>query len=250
MKKRIVVNFLKYAAVQLSSRKLGMLLFPVFIFTGCTNVTIDETRHAVSELNGTESIVIIGRRNGNDYETEPDLVECVGKSLQKGNKTLNVVPEEEFVDRLYPWFEPRTAPARAKDLYRLLKFKRIAEVIDEFNVHYFVWIDGSTQTTSSSGQINCGITPAGVSCFGFGTWDQKAEYEATIWNYKERTQIGKISSEADGTSYLPAIVIPIPIIAPVQGDACKAMGTQLRTFFGLDSDNPNSSGNLGKTGEL
>ncbi len=42
----------------------------------------------------------------------------------------------------------------------------------------------------------------------------------------------KVSSSADGTSYMPAVVVPIPIIAPVQADACKAMAFQLNNFFG------------------
>ena len=171
--------------------KLNWLLVAgMLILTGCTTVTVDETRQAISNISNTESVVIIGRRSGSEYETEPDLVECVGESLTGGKQGINVIPESTFVDSLYPWFEPRTAPVHAKDLYRLLEYERIAKIIDEFNVSYFVWVDGSTEVTRSSGQINCGITAAGVSCFGFGSWDQKADYEATVWNYKERTQVG------------------------------------------------------------
>lgn len=205
----------------------------VSFFQGCTTVVVDQTRQAESQIKQGESIVVIGRRSASDYETEQDLISCVGDILAK-DKQINVVPEDDFVDSLYPYFEPRIAPTRVQELNKLLSFNQVEQAIDDYNIHYVIWIDGSTETTSSSGQINCGITGAGVSCFGFGTWDKKADYEASIWDYREKKLIGKVSSSADGTSYMPAVVVPIPIIAPVQGDACKAMGSQLRSFFSVN----------------
>ncbi len=198
----------------------------------CTSVTIDQVTHQKAELNHGDAIVVIGRRSGSDYETEPELVSCIGEVLDKSNSKLNVIPEEDFVDRLYPWFEPRTAPTRVRDLGRLLSYKKIAALIDDYQVQYIVWVDGNTEKTRSAGSISCGLSATGAACFGFGTWDTKAEYEATIWNYNTRQLAGKISSSADGTSYMPAVVVPIPIIAPVQSDACKAMAAQLGQFFG------------------
>ena len=107
----------------------------------------------------------------------------------------------------------------------------VKQIFDEYNVHYIIWIDGNTEKTRSSGSISCSISAVGISCFGFGTWDSQAQYEASIWDYQTKFQIGKISSIAEGTSYVPAIVIPIPLIATVQTDACKAMALQLQTFF-------------------
>ncbi|MGK0440086.1 MAG: hypothetical protein ACJATK_003050, partial [Paracoccaceae bacterium] len=42
-------------------------------------------------------------------------------------------------------------------------------------------------------------------------------------------------TEAVGTSYMPAFVIPIPLLAQVEGDACQGMGNQLVRFFTNDS---------------
>ena len=43
--------------------------------------------------------------------------------------------------------------------------------------------------------------------------------------------IARISAEAEGTSYMPAIVVPIPLIARVQASACDGLATQLQTLF-------------------
>ena len=211
--------------------KQYLMLLVLLSINACTTVTIDQVKVTESELRLGESVVVIGRRTGSDYETEPELISCVGRNLAKGEQGINVIPESEFVDRLYPWFEARTAPNHIKDLHRLLRYVKVKQIFDEYNVHYIIWIDGNTEKTRSSGSISCSISAVGISCFGFGTWDSQAQYEASIWDYQTKLQIGKVSSIAEGTSYVPAIVIPIPLIATVQTDACKAMALQLQTFF-------------------
>lgn len=213
------------------------------LLNGCTTVTIDETKikndtSHINQLDHGKSIVVVGRRSGSDYETEPDLIQCIGSVLDSSQSVVSVIPENIFVDKLYPWFEPRTAPIKIQDLFRLLEFQQITQAIEDFNIQYLVWVDGSTQTTNKSGQMSCSLGVTGVSCFGFGTWDKRADYEATIWDYSQRKVVGKINGTADGTSYMPAIVIPIPIIAPVQSDVCKAIGLQLRSFFNVDTIQP------------
>jgi hypothetical protein len=63
------------------------------------------------------------------------------------------------------------------------------------------------------------------------TWDSEAKYEASIWDFKNHNEAGKVSAEAKGTSYMPAIIVPIPMIARVKTTACAGLGTQLRTFL-------------------
>jgi len=212
------------------------ILLVLLSISACTTVTIDQVKVTESELLQGESVVVIGRRTGSDYETEPELISCVGKNLAKGKQGINVIPETEFVDRLYPWFEARTAPSHIKDLHRLLRYDKVKAIFSDYNVHYIIWIDGNTEKTRSSGSISCSISTVGVSCFGFGTWDNESQYEASIWDYKTKVQIGKVSSFAEGTSYVPAVVVPIPLIATVQTDACEAMALQLQTFFTSPSD--------------
>ena len=218
------------------SNKIFLLTRLCFVATvflmGCTSVTVDQVQHQQVELHQGGSIVVIGRRAGSDYETEPELISCIGSVLAKTNKSLNVIPEDDFVDRLYPWFEARTAPNHVGDLGRLLKYNKVSELIDDYQVQYIVWVDGNTEKVRSAGSISCGLSATGAACFGFGTWDTKSEYEASIWNYQSQELVGKVSSVADGTSYMPAVVVPIPIIAPVQAEACKAMADQLGQFFG------------------
>ena len=75
------------------------------------------------------------------------------------------------------------------------------------------------------------IGPVAAGCFGFGTWSNDSNYEATIWDFTDRAEVGRVNTSATGQSYMPAVVIPIPIIAPVQGTACDGIGEQLLEFL-------------------
>ena len=212
--------------------KLAAVIAILLALDACKSTTvIDETRQAPTSINSDESVVVLGRRISGEHETENDFISCVGDSLDHGEHAIKVIPEKEFVDSMYPYFEASTAPMDVKNLSKLVHNPAIARKFEDFKIRYFVWIDGSTERTGSSGSITCSISPAGGGCFGFATWDDESNYEAKIWDFKHLNLSGKISATTEGTSYLPAIVIPIPLLARVQAHACKSMAEQIKTFL-------------------
>ena len=178
-----------------------------------------------------ESIVVLGRRGSASYETEFDFISCVGSALKGRLRGVNIIPEKDFLDSMYPYFETSTAPMDVKNLDRLVQTPEVVKKLNEFRVRYFVWIDGFTETTNKEGAMSCTISPAGGGCFGFATWDDESNYEATIWDFKELNLEGKISTESNGTSYMPAVIIPIPLLARVQSSACSHMASQIGDFL-------------------
>ena len=203
------------------------------LLSGCKSTTvIDEYREtSVASIIGGEAIVVLGRRHSSSYETEDDFISCVGKSLKQGQSEINVIPEKDFVDSMYPYFETSTAPMDVRNLGKLAKIPVIADKFNDFNLRYFVWIDGATERTDSSGSVSCAVGPGGGGCFGFAYWKDEANYEASIWDFKQLALSGKINAETKGTSFMPAIIIPIPMLARVQENACKSLANQIKTFF-------------------
>ena len=197
---------------------------------GCTSTTVDEFRQGETGIESHESIVILGRREKGDYETKSEFVDCVGNQVARGSEAINVVPEQEFVDALFPWFEPRTAPMRPQDMERLMGEQIVKQKIDEFNIRYIVWVDGYTETTGRAGSISCAVGPGGGGCFGFGSWEDDSQFDARVWDVDGLSTVGTISADATGQSYLPAVVIPIPLIARVEANACSSLANQLQTF--------------------
>src|SRR5687768_15146971 len=160
------------------------LLFSVLLLNGCTTTEIDEFRQGTTSISADQSIVILGRRQNNNYETEGSFVNCVANVVNSGQNGISVVPEQEFLDAMFPFFEPRTAPMRTGHLKELMDLEVAAERMDEFGIQYIVWLDGITQRSQQAGSISCTIGPGGGGCFGFGTWQDDSNFEAEIWDMK------------------------------------------------------------------
>jgi hypothetical protein len=204
--------------------------------SGCVTANLDEmTFDAPVAGMGNGNIVILGRRHAPDYDTEPDFIDCIGGRIREGDQAITVIPEQQFIDSMYPWFEPRTAPLSIESVSQLMTLPSVANKLDELNLNYMIWIDGRTQETNSTGSMTCGIGPTGAGCFGFGTWGTESEYEATIWNFADGAEVGKMNAVTSGQSYMPAVGVPIPIIAPVQSTACNSLSNQLLQYLSAGS---------------
>ena len=200
------------------------------LVVSCTSTTVDEFRQGATSIASDESVVILGRRQASDFETKSDFVECVGERMSEGDNAISVIPEREFIDAMFPWFEPRTAPLRAGDLEQLLAEDVVAQKMNEFGIKYMVWVEGFTETTGRTGSISCTVGPGGGGCFGFGTWEDDANFDARVWDVTSLKNVGTINTDATGQSYLPALVVPIPLIARVETNACNRLAAQLKDF--------------------
>jgi hypothetical protein len=210
--------------------KSGAVALAPLCLAACMSTTvIDEHRVAITvePIGEVEAIVVLGRRHSSGQETEIDFISCVGNQLGSGANALKVIPEKQFVDSMYPYFEISTAPMDVKNLDRLAQNPLVAEKFSDLQLRYFVWIEGYTERVDERGSMSCAAGPGGAACFGFAAWDDEANYEATIWDFKSLELAGKISAKTTGTSYLPAVIVPIPLLARVQSNACKNMAEQI-----------------------
>ena len=202
---------------------------------GCVTARVEEIREGHTEMATGDTIAVLGKRDRpSATETEFDFVDCVSSNMGGGDG-VTVIPDRTFRDTLFPWFEPRTAPANTRDLPELIGHPIFVERLANLGVKYLVWIEGSTRRTDSAGTMSCTVSPAGGGCFGFLTWENDSEYEASVWDIKQGRTVGKVSSDAVGTSYMPALIVPVPIIARVKNSACTSLADQLKTFLTAES---------------
>jgi len=205
------------------------------LLSGCVTARMEQEKSAATGILDGEAVVVMARSYHLGNETERGFTDCVGDALGNGREGLAVMPDEQFVDALFPWLEPRTAPAETKALQRFMQRPGVRERIRDSGVRYIVWLDGDTERTGGGGSMSCAAGPGGGGCFGFAWWENEANYEASIWDLKELKSAGSVKADVSGTSYLPAIAIPVPLIARTQTAACKNMADRLRTFI-ADSD--------------
>ena len=210
--------------------KLKCVISLAYLMMSCTSTTVDEFRQGATGIESGESVVILGRRQASDFETRSEFVECIGERMGRGENAISVVPEREFIDAMFPWFEPRTAPLRASDLEQLMAEDVVALKMNDFGIRYMVWVEGFTETTGRTGSISCTVGPGGGGCFGFGTWEDDASFNARVWDVTSLRNVGTINTDGTGQSYLPALVVPIPLLARVEANVCNRLAAQLKDF--------------------
>ncbi len=210
---------------------LTFIVGAALLSSGCVTAEIEQVRHSSTGIERGERIVILARQHHNSHEAENGFMQCVGNALQSGGRGLEMASREDFINGLYPWFEPATAPLTAEELPALLARPGVAEQLTLTGVRYVVWMDGSTDRVDGGGSLACAISPAGGGCFGLGWWETDSKYEAAIWDLKTFDQAGVISTDYTGRSVVPAVVIPIPFIARTQANACRGMADQLHEFL-------------------
>lgn len=215
-----------------------LLLATTVLLSACgATTTIDEFRPSTApvEISTGEKVVILGRRDAGHYETDRDFVDCVAGRIESPG--IAILPEQEFIDAIYPWFEPRTAPKGLRRLTRLMEEPIVRDRVAIEDVRYLVWLDGTTETVDKAGSMSCALGPTGGGCLGLVQWEKESVYEAIIWDLRDVTEKGRIRVDSSGTSYVIGVLAPIPLLSPVKRDACAGLGDQLKSYFTTDLKN-------------
>ena len=215
------------------SKRLMLILIPLtgVGLSGCITASVEDAREETTGLLAGETVVVMAKSYHQGNETEADYISCVEKALGRGSGGLNVIPNQVFVDNLFPWFEPRTAPADTKGLVNLMARPGVPDAVKGMGVRYIVWLDGGTERVTQGGSLSCAAGPGGGGCFGFAWWQDDADYEASIWDLEDSESAGTVTADYSGTSFLPALVVPIPLIARTQSKACSGLAKQLKNFL-------------------
>lgn len=206
-------------------------LIATFGLGGCMSARIEESRELPTQIASGEAVVILAKPQIEGAAAEDEFMDCVGKGLANGPSPIRVQDNDRFVDDLFPWFEPATAPARPEAVTQLLARPGVGERMAASGVRYLVWVDGGTRKIDSGGSLACGAAPGAAGCIGFGWWENESNYEATIWDIKQAKSAGSVGANVSGTSAIVGAVVPLPFIARVQSTACNRLAEQLQSFF-------------------
>ncbi len=211
--------------------KINILLLLIITAVGCSTTRIDEEVNTAFTISGDESIVLLSNSYHTGNQTELDFMDCLNNTILKKQDTFEIIPTRQFQNLFYPWFEPSTAPQSIEDLPKILGNELIKEKLSVMKIKYLIKITGETKTNASSGALSCAAGPGGGGCFGFAWWDDTSAYNASVWDLSQETSVGNVSANVTGTSMIPAIIIPIPILARTQSNACDGLSDQIVNFF-------------------
>ena len=86
---------------------IPLLLVTLAVTSGCVSSRVDTAISDRLEVSSDASVVILARRQDAETETESGFVSCVKKAMLAGENPVMLSSERDFVDQLFPWFEPR-----------------------------------------------------------------------------------------------------------------------------------------------
>lgn len=213
-----------------SLRHAGIGVATLLLTSGCMTAKLEESRNNSTAIASHEAVVLLAKPNVEGISAEDDFMDCVGNKMSRATG-IQVRSNDEFVDSMFPWLEPSTAPQRPEGVTRLLSKDVVAERIAASGVRYLIWVDGTTRQTDSGGSITCTLGPAGGGCIGFGWWEKESDYQAVVWDLNTARTAGSVSTNVTGTSAMLGIVLPLPFIARVESTACDRLATQLGGFL-------------------
>ncbi len=202
----------------------------ILLLPGCMTARLEEDRQMSTNIAAHEAVVLLAKPHVEGITAEDEFMDCVGNKMARATG-IQVVANDLFVDSMFPWLEPSTAPQRPEGVTRLLAKDVVAERIAQSGVRYLIWIDGVTRQTDSGGSLTCTIGPGGGGCIGFGWWEKESDYQAVVWDINSAKSAGSVSTNVTGTSALVGVLVPLPFIARVQGTACDRLATQLGGFL-------------------
>jgi hypothetical protein len=213
-----------------TSSRSGAGTATLLLLSGCMTAQLEEDRQFTTAIASHEAVVLLAKPHVEGITAEDDFMDCVGDTMAR-QSGIQVRPNDEFVDSMFPWLEPSTAPQRPEGVTKLLAKDVVADRIAQSGVRYIVWIDGATRQTDSGGSITCTLGPAGGGCIGFGWWEKESDYQAIVWDLNTAKTAGSVSTNVTGTSALVGVLVPLPFIARVQGTACDRLAGQLGAFL-------------------
>jgi len=211
--------------------RLLLIATALLPLAGCMRAHIDESRELDTRIGNAESVVVLAKPQIEGAGADSQFLDCIGFRIAGRRKTIKVHPNEEFTDKLFPWFEPGTVPSKAEGMESILLQPGVAEQVAATGVRYIVWLDGGTRKTDGGGSLACGAAPGAAGCVGFGWWEKASDYEATVWDLKQAKSAGSVGTSVSGTSAIVGAIVPLPFIAHTEQTACTRLGDQLRSFL-------------------
>lgn len=113
----------------------------LLLTSGCMTAKLEESRNNTTAIAAHEAVVLLAKPHVEGISAEDDFMDCVGDKMAR-TTGIQVRSNDEFVDSMFPWLEPSTAPQRPEGVTRLLARDVVADRIAASGVRYLVWVDG------------------------------------------------------------------------------------------------------------
>lgn len=200
-----------------------------------TEVRHQETVEVVPRYEADGGMAVVGVS-----EADGDLADCVALALAKKRPPASIKKEDAFRSALFPWFEPATRPDNPADLSVVIAKPLVKARLAQIGVRYLVAVEKGARLGEEDllaggsylgpdGAMLCGAGgyPPAAGCLGLLMREKASGITAVVWDLREGTRTAALGVRAEGVSVVPAFILPVPLIAPTQSQACRELGDRL-----------------------
>jgi len=161
------------------------------------------------------------------YTDATRAMNCIGHRLAQARPPFEVVPADQVRLAFFPWLEPSTAPKSLEDLQRWAAEPAVHNKLHAIGARYLLEFHGDTQTEFPKGGILCGASFGAGGCLGFAWGSHESAFSATLLDMWEGGMPLDASATQRSGAYMPAFILPIPLMAPTESKACEELSQRI-----------------------
>jgi hypothetical protein len=156
-----------------------------------------------------------------------DVEICLTERIRDVAPEILIVPQRTIRDALFPLLEPATQPQSEEAFAKMLARDDVRARLSARGLRYLVAFAGGTRREDWGGGVLCGGGFGAGGCFGFMWRGERTALDAALWVLDGGSPLRREGAAVEGTSIVPAFLLPIPLLAQTGGEACRELGTRL-----------------------
>lgn len=172
-----------------------------------------------------------------------DVEDCLVDHIRRVAPQVVVVRQQAIRDALFPLLEPSTQPSTEQAFAALLARQDVRQRLAGRGLQYLVAFSGGTREAAPGGMVLCGAGYGGGGCFGFSWQGEATRLDAVLWPLTGEGVLHRETATVEGTSVMPAFVLPLPIRAQSRSAACRELGEHLgQAILKIEAGNTGAGG--------
>lgn len=207
------------------------------LFEGAELAVDDAGRLA---LKPGETIVVLSAESTTKDNTWPAA--CVRDAIKSADSNILFMTPQAFRDATFPWFE---TPEIGEKIAKLKNMPSIGRAVEQIGIRYVISVGAQTIGLPTNDDLGKdGVMLEGVfyigkhgvmlvsagGFLGFLAWQRTSDVSATLWDFKRGILVAGIAAKISGIGVMPALVLPVPLIAPTETAACGELGNRIARF--------------------
>lgn len=178
---------------------------------------------------GGAAVAFVSEAGDWSYGDASDAQACVASRFRALAPAVPIVPFDRLRLALFPWLEFSTAPRTEDALLNLLARPDVEQRIGKLGLRYLVFAGGKTTTAFDNGGVACVAGPGpGAGCYGFAWGTRDSSYRATVVDLAKAFDPVKAATHRQAGVYMPAFLVPVPIIGATKSAACEELAQRVR----------------------